>query len=120
MRNSIKFFLGGVVAATLIFVAFAFTAKQTENKEYLVIRLVEARSDFIVPLVQICDGKGNLISENKSLVNGAHGLDKDGMNTKSIALLLNEYSAKGYSLNSTSVSSFQDGFKLVTTFILEK
>ncbi len=127
MRNSVKFFLGGVVAATLIFVAFAFTAKQTENKEYLVIRLVETNEKNVEPIVQICDKEGNTKVLYDVLTTGSLGLDVRGNNTEYISELLNKYSAQGYNLSSTSVTSFNHNVNefasttyLITTFILEK
>lgn len=55
MKNSIKFFLSGTLAATLIFFVFAFTAKQNTNKKYLTIRVVEANAGYVNQMIQITD-----------------------------------------------------------------
>jgi hypothetical protein len=119
MKKSVKFFLGGIVAATLIFGALAFTTKQTENKEYVMVRVVEtAEGMFAKPVIQICDNIGQLEIRNVLVKGKYNGIDSDGKNTIQITKLINEFSAKGY-----KVSSLNNSFgtaHLVTTIIFEK
>ncbi len=122
MKNSVKFFLGGIVAATLIFAAFAFTTKQTENKEYVIVRIMEVVKGPIPgkPTIQICDEKGNysvldIIEEGKK-----YCIDNEGKNTTAIAKLINEYGAKGYSMKSYNNSLGGSALYSLTTIIFEK
>lgn len=132
MKTSIKFFLSGITATTLIFIAFAFTPKQNANKKYLTIRVVEGNASYVNQMIQVTDEEGELEIVRGEIVKGCYGLDVQGTNTKHINDLLNKYAAEGFRLVSTSVAALNHentksetlngkGEKLlITTLIFEK
>lgn len=126
MKNSVKFFLGGIAVAILIFAAFAFTTKQTENKEYLVIRIEEnALSNLVI--VQICDknGRVNYSEEKVSKIKRGIFDDTNAVHTAKFSVLINEYSQKGYKLSSSNIEMIKyngstDSRVVYSTLIFEK
>lgn len=124
MKNSVKFFFGGIVAASIVFGAFAFTTKQKENKEYLVVRVKElaGKKGFISYQTAYSDGKVEYNTEEikeKEVIFS----DKEAKITSKYSLIINKFALKGYRLVSSN-SSFSNGgirdFFIVSTLIFEK
>lgn len=119
MKNTVKFFLGGAVAAALIMGVFAFTNKQNENKGYVFVRVIEnAGGLFGSPHIQICDENGKYVKDGALETGKYGGVDSDGKNTVSITNLINGYAQKGYSVKSINQNS--TGNYSITTILFEK
>lgn len=127
MKNSVKLFSGLLLAATLIFSAFAFTPKkQNQNKEYLVIRVLEdADKDLVFIQVSDKNGKVEITKEKLNKTKGGIFENEKGDHTTVMAKLINQYAQKGYSLTSTDalfsgVNGQINNYKMYTTLIFEK
>lgn len=103
MKNSVKFFFGGIIATALIFGAFAFTAKQNTNKEYLIVRIIEdAESDLIFVQVSGKDGMVEAGEEKLAETEGGLYKNKKADHVSAIANVVNKYAAQGYIVKSSS------------------